>query len=86
MLIPMLQKPCRACGGAGTTPRPDFEAMRRYRESLGVSQNVLARETGWRQSVVSELESGARPMTDDSAERYWSALERVREKLEGESR
>ena len=72
--VPTRLESCPACAGRGSTTVPDRETMRATREAMGVRSVELAREAGWHASFVSELESGARPMTPASAERYWRAL------------
>lgn len=71
---PTTEAPCPACSGRGSVISYDVEAMAAKRKALRLSQSAVARVAGWQASVVSELESGARPMTEASARRYWKAL------------
>lgn len=74
-LPPTTEQPCPGCAGRGSVTAFDVEAMRAKRKAFGLTQTAVARAAGWQANVVSELESGARPMTRASAERYWKALE-----------
>lgn len=65
---------CPTCSGIGSVSIPDLGALISTRVSLGLSQSAVARAAGWQASVVSEMESGARPLTEASATRYWLAL------------
>lgn len=71
---PTTEAPCPACSGRGSVIIYDAEAMAAKRKALRLSQSAVARAVGWQASIVSELESGARPMTEASAQRYWKAL------------
>ncbi len=83
--MPVKRKPCTACDGLGTWDCPDIPAMARMREEAGLSRAAVARAAGWQASIVSELESGARPMTEANAARYWSALRGLLEPLKERS-
>jgi transcriptional regulator with XRE-family HTH domain len=52
----------------------DVAAMKAARIAAGLTQSALARAAGWAPNQLCEIESGARPMTEASAERYWRAL------------
>jgi hypothetical protein len=71
---PTREDHCPACNGKGSRVVFDVEVMKRTRSARGITQAALARAANWQASVVSELESGARPMTQAAAERYWRAL------------
>lgn len=71
---PTREEHCPACQGGGSVVVPDREALRDARMARGLTQAALARAADWQPSMVTELETGARPMTQASAERYWRAL------------
>lgn len=74
MSVPTKKAICPSCGGAGEVDRYDLKALRAERKSRKISQRALAKEAGWQPTMVCEIESGHRPMTKASAERYWTAL------------
>lgn len=74
-VIPTKTTVCEHCAGAGEIRVPSREGLKEVRQSMGLSQSAVAREAGWHASIVSELESGARPLTAAAAARYWRALE-----------
>ena len=49
--------------------------LRESRLSLGLSQQTLAAKLGLRQTVVSDLENGKRPLTPELAQRFEQALQ-----------
>lgn len=74
MSYPKREVPCPACSGRGSVIRVDVDELRAARIRAGISQSALARAANWRSSIISEMETGNRPMSPASAERYWKAL------------
>ena len=50
------------------------EELRRVREQLGVTQTELAERAKVKQSLVSAIENGKRPISNRSGEKLWRAL------------
>jgi transcriptional regulator with XRE-family HTH domain len=50
------------------------EELRRVREQLGVTQTELSERAKVKQSLVSAIENGKRPMSNRSGEKLWRAL------------
>lgn len=72
--LPKKPIPCPDCKGKGWLMATTGDLLKKERKKRGLRQTHVAKEAGWFPSVVSEIESGARPMTEASAERYWTAL------------
>lgn len=75
MSYPTRKEQCGTCAGDGWATAIDIEAMVAERRQRGLTQIALAKLAGWTSSQVSMLETGCRPMTAKSAERYWKALQ-----------
>lgn len=72
--LPKKPIPCPNCKGKGWRTVTNGEVLQKERIRRGLTQKDVAKEAGWFPSFLSEIESGARPMTEASAERYWNAL------------
>lgn len=72
--LPKKATRCPECKGKGQVNVTTAALLKKERKRRGLTQTAVAREAGWAANQVSEMESGARPLTEASAERYWAAL------------